>query len=51
MCSDGSIIHLPGSDEPAISLGQIGELVDGFRRQIDLIGEARRYPMKSCWGR
>ena len=30
-----------GSDEPAISLGQIGELVDGFRRQIDLIGEAR----------
>lgn len=30
-----------GSDEPGISLSQVGELVDGFRRQIDKIGSAR----------
>lgn len=30
-----------GSDDPGISLSQVGELVDGFRRQIERIGEAR----------
>ncbi len=30
-----------GSEEPGISLSQVGELVDGFRRQIERIGAAR----------
>ena len=30
-----------GSEDPGISLSQVGELVDGFRRQIERIGEAR----------
>lgn len=30
-----------GGDEPGISLSQVGDLVDGFRKQIDRIGEAR----------
>lgn len=30
-----------GSEDPGISLSQVGELVDGFRRQIERIGAAR----------
>lgn len=30
-----------GSDGPGISLGQVGDLVEGFRTQIGRIGEAR----------
>lgn len=42
-CKCGGIFNNEKGEEidPGISLSQVGELVDGFRRQIERIGEAR----------
>lgn len=40
-----------GMDEPAISLSQVGELVDGFRQQMARIGDAREVTDDGLIGR